>query len=169
MQKNPSDNWFFRDIFAQANFPGKISFVLSTWFLTGLLPFAPGTFGTLAAIPLVLVLSYLDPLSRVLVLVLIIVIAIWSSDRAQKLFGQKDPEFIVIDEVAGFSVATSFLPPTFTALCLGFILFRIFDILKPFPVKNLETLKGGLGIVADDIMAGFYAFAGAKVILLFLN
>ncbi|MFC1883352.1 phosphatidylglycerophosphatase A [Thermodesulfobacteriota bacterium] len=169
MEKTLSDNSSFKNIFAHANFSGKISLVLSTWFLTGLLPFAPGTLGTLAAIPLALLLSYTDILLRLLFLFLVMVIAIWSSDRAQKIIGREDPDFIVIDEVVGFSVTISFLSPTFKVLCLAFILFRIFDIFKPFPVKNLEMLKGGFGIVADDLMAGLYALAGSKVILLFFN
>ena len=74
---------------------------------------------------------------------------------------------MVIDEVAGFLLTTAFLPYSWLSLCLGFFLFRFFDILKPFPIKRLESIKGGVGIVLDDLMAGVYAW-GITWLILFL-
>ena len=76
---------------------------------------------------------------------------------AEPVFRKRDSRHIVIDEVAGFLVTMSFLPPTARHMLLGFALFRFFDIVKPFPIRRLEGLKGGYGVVADDVMAGIYA------------
>ena len=95
-------------------------------------------------------------------------IGIWAADRTQDLLRKKDPSAVVIDEVAGFMTAMLLLPMTWSSLLLAFFLFRIFDVLKPFPIKHLEKLKGGFGIVLDDLLAGVYAFAAAWLILHFV-
>jgi phosphatidylglycerophosphatase A len=84
----------------------------------------------------------------------LLVIAVWSSGRAERIFNKKDDQRIVIDEALGFLVAVFMLPHTALYLCLGFILFRIMDIIKPLGIKKLQYLTGGLGVVADDIGAG---------------
>ncbi len=92
-------------------------------------------------------------------------VAIWASDRTSKLLGKDDPEEVVIDEVAGLLLTTFLLPASWSAICLGFILFRAFDIIKPFPAGQSEKLPGGLGIVMDDLVAGVYAYAAMRIIL----
>ena len=166
MSKSQSDNLVIWKVFRQAGFSGKLGLVLSTWFGAGLLPTAPGTFGTIAAIPLVLGLGLLGKWCSAFVLALLIGVAIWASGIARDLLGQNDPPTVVIDEVAGFLLAMILLPSSWQALVLGFFLFRFFDILKPFPIKRAEQLGGALGIVADDLLAGLYAFAVAKIFIL---
>ena len=167
MIKTPSYNPSLREVFAKTDLGGKTSLILSTWFFSGLLPLAPGTFGTLCAVPLVLVLSYLDIKARALLLVILIIVAVWCSAKSQKQMGRKDPPEVVIDEVAGYSLTMFLLPLTIPSLFLGFVFFRLFDIVKPFPVKSIESrLRGGIGIVGDDLMAGLYAFGITKALLM---
>jgi phosphatidylglycerophosphatase A len=169
MSKSQSDNFFLWHVFRESDPPGKIALTLSTWFGTGLLPVAPGTFGTLAAIPLVIGMAYLGVGPRAFIFALVVAVAIWTSDRSRKLLAQHDPSIVVIDEVAGFLLTMFILPFSWLNLGIGFMFFRFFDILKPYPIKRLERLKGGFGIVMDDIVAGIYALLGTKLILLFIE
>ena len=169
MSKSQANNLSLWNIFKQADPPGKIALALSTWFGTGLLPGVPGTFGTLAAVPLTLALSSLTIRQKAIVLVIIVIVAIWSSGRTQDMLGKKDPSEVVIDEVAGFVLTMLLLPSTSLAFILGFTLFRFFDILKPFPIRHLERIRSGFGIVFDDLLAGVYAFAGVEIILILLR
>jgi phosphatidylglycerophosphatase A len=85
-------------------------------------------------------------------------VAVWSSQRAAALAAGKDPSWVVVDEVVGQWVTLALAPPaSLPSLAVSFLLFRIFDIVKPFPARSLERLPGGVGIVADDLMAGLYA------------
>ncbi len=165
MSKFRSDSLSIQEIFRKSVFSDKIAIVLSTWFGSGLSPFASGTIGTLAAVPLVLALNSLGILSSVYTVLITVVIAVWSSDRTQDVLGKKDPSEVVIDEVAGYLLTMALLPHSWLTLCLGFFLFRFFDVLKPFPIKHLEKLKGGFGIVFDDLLAGLYACGGTWIIL----
>ncbi len=154
------------DLFRKSGFSGKTALVLSTWFGSGCLPIAPGSFGTLAAVPLILVLNNFGIWYSAFTLLIVVGIAVWSAGLTEDLLEKKDPSEIVIDEVAGFLLATALLPFSWLSLGLVFFLFRFFDILKPYPIKHLERLRGGIGIVMDDILAGLYACAGTWVILL---
>jgi len=140
----------------------KIIKLLATGFGSGLSPFAPGTMGTLVGIPVCLPLSW--PV-RFLVAIILSALAVYISGRAETIYLKKDDQRIVIDEIAGFQVAM--LPVAITGwhLCFAFVLFRIFDIWKPFPIRNLQQLPGGWGVVIDDIAAGIYA----GIIMLALN
>ncbi len=162
------DNLRIKQSFRENSVSGKIALILSTWFGSGTFPFAPGTAGTLAAIPLILLSNLLGLSGRIILLLIITGIGIWAADRTQNLLKKKDPSAVVIDEVAGFMVAMLLLPMTWVSLCLAFFLFRAFDVLKPFPIKNLEKLKGGFGIVLDDLLAGVYAFLTTWLILHYL-
>ncbi|MBW1803242.1 MAG: phosphatidylglycerophosphatase A, partial [Deltaproteobacteria bacterium] len=130
---------------------------LSTWFGVGALPGAPGTYGTIGAIPLAIWMMHTGVLFDFLLMIFIILVGLWSSGRSQKMVGQDDPQEVVIDEVAGYVLTVFLHPPSWIALGAGFVFFRFFDICKPFPVRHLEKMPGGLGIVADDLMAGIYA------------
>ena len=122
----------------------------------GYAPFAPGTFGSAVGVLLWLVLPSSTLVQGIAILV-IIVAGSWSGSVAERHFGRTDPGQVVVDEVAGMLV-TLFLVPVGWAGALGaFLLFRIADIIKPFPANRLERLPGGIGIMADDIMAGVYA------------
>ena len=122
---------------------------------TGLLPRAPGTAGTLAAVPLYLLLRPL-PLSWYLgALFLLFLIGIWACGLTARELQTQDPSAIVWDEILGFLVAMTAAPPGWPWIVAGFALFRFFDILKPWPISVLDRrIKGGLGIMLDDLAAG---------------
>jgi phosphatidylglycerophosphatase A len=121
----------------------------------GYLPFAPGTFGSLVAFAFFI---FLKPNSfiHILILVLLIPVGIVSSHHAEKLFDSKDCRHIVIDEFCGYLLSVALLPFSYAQAVIAFFLFRFFDILKPFPIKKVEFLSGGKGIMADDIVAAIY-------------
>ena len=156
--------------FANADLRGKAALLLATWFGVGSVPVTPGTFGTVASLPLILILNHASPLQKVSFLVLFTALAIWSAGLCARILGKKDPSEIVIDEVAGFLLTVLFLPPSRTVLLLAFILFRVFDILKPFPIGTLDrNIPGGTGIVVDDLFAGVYTYIGTRLLLILLN
>jgi phosphatidylglycerophosphatase A len=134
----------------------KLIKLLATGFGAGLAPVAPGTAGTLVGVLICLIFSPLHWLLRFLIVIFLLGLAIYIVERAEQVYGKKDDQRIVIDEIAGFQVAM--LPVAITGLHLlvGFVLFRIFDILKPFPLRDLQKMSGGLGIVLDDVAAGIY-------------
>ncbi len=135
----------------------KLIKFLATGFASGLSPVAPGTAGTLIGVGICFICGYLPWLLRLLIVIALTGLAVYVAGLAEKIYQTKDDQRIVIDEIAGFQVAM--LPVTITGLHLlvGFILFRIFDILKPFPIRDLQKIAGGLGIVLDDVAAGIYA------------
>jgi phosphatidylglycerophosphatase A len=135
----------------------KIIKLLATGFGSGLSPFAPGTMGTLVGIPVCLVCLPLTWPARFAFIIVLSALAIFISGRAETIYSKKDDQRIVIDEIVGFQVAL--LPVAITGLniCAAFVLFRIFDIWKPFPVSLLQDLPGGWGVVIDDVAAGIYA------------
>ncbi|MEX1199178.1 MAG: phosphatidylglycerophosphatase A [Methylophaga sp.] len=131
----------------------------------GLIPKAPGTFGTLAAIPLFLWMQHLNMLSYLLITVAFFVLGIWISAEAIKIFHRDDPSEVVWDEVVGFLITMIAAPAGWQWLVLGFVLFRIFDIWKPWPVSLADQkLHGGLGIMLDDVIAGVYALVVLQLI-----
>ncbi len=155
-----------RERFRESDISGKAAFVLATWFGTGLLPRAPGTFGTIGAVPLALALQHCPLAFRIPFFLVFLLVAIWASGRAESLLETDDPSQVVIDEVAGFLAATIFLQAPWQEVGIAFFVFRFFDIFKPFPVGFLDRkLQGGVGIVMDDIAAGCYTL----VVLLFMH
>lgn len=144
--------------------------LLSSWFGVGRLPLAPGTWGTLGAVPLVLIISYFGPVPAVISLAVIIPLAVWTSGTSRKLLKKDDPPEVVIDEVAGYFVTVFLLPFSWWSFILGFLLFRFFDILKPFPIGMIDKkVRGGIGICLDDIVAGVYANIGVRIIMLVIG
>lgn len=138
----------------------RILLFLATGFGLGRIPVAPGTFGTLAALPLIWIMGQFRvlPGGQGLFLVCLVLVSVWIADRAEILIGTKDPGCIVIDEMAGYCLSMSLSPLTPAALVAGFAAFRCFDILKPGPVRYFDqNFKGGAGVVLDDIMAGVLA------------
>jgi phosphatidylglycerophosphatase A len=118
-------------------------------------PVAPGTFGTLIGLPLVWLQSSLDPLFAVMLAVAFGLFAVPVAGRAARYLDSNDDGSIVIDEIAGYLVAMTAVPLTAWSILAGFVLFRLFDIIKPPPIGLCERkIKGGAGIVADDIAAG---------------
>lgn len=133
--------------------------IAATWFGIGLVPGAPGTWGSLAALPLAWGLQWLGgpPLLAAATLA-VFVLGLWSADVYGRRTGREDASEIVIDEVVGQWIAILAVPPGLIAYALGFVLFRAFDILKPWPISWAETrLRGGWGVMADDVLAGLFA------------
>jgi phosphatidylglycerophosphatase A len=127
--------------------------------------FAPGTFGTLVGVVICLLCLPLTWFLRLLIVIALSALSIYIAEQAEKIYQKKDDQRIVIDEIIGFQITMLPVAITVLHLCVGFVLFRIFDILKPFPINNLQRLPGGWGVVIDDIAAGIYA----GVILFALN
>lgn len=127
-------------------------------FGSGLAPWAPGTFGTLAAVPLYLLLAQLPLAAYVAAVVGAIAIGIWACGVSARKLGVHDHHGIVWDEVAGFLLVMVVAVPTFANVVAGFVFFRLFDIVKPWPIRWLDQhVHGGFGIMVDDLLAAVYA------------
>ena len=139
----------------------------ATGFFTGFLPKMPGTWGTFAAIPLVIISHRLTSITQPVVAVVFVTFAAYIAGRAEILFEDRDARPIVIDEMVGFLITLLWLPLSFPTLCLGFFLFRLFDIVKPPPISTVEKrLHGGWGIVLDDVLAGVFANVTLRLLLI---
>lgn len=138
----------------------RLAVAIATWFGCGYFPWGPGTAGSLAGVVIAGVLAYYG-WGRPTLLVLIAITllpAVWASSRTARLVGREDPGLVVVDEVLGQWVTLLAAPvANLKFLTAGFLLFRLFDIWKPWPVRRLEDLPEGIGIVADDLGAGVYA------------
>lgn len=134
----------------------------------GFIPIAPGTFGSLVGVgiyllvKLIVLSSFVSNIVLILAILVITLAGIWAASQAERLFGRKDPGKVVVDEVAGQLI--SLLPVAILPVSSGqvwvmvsFILFRFFDIVKPYPARRMERMHGGLGIMCDDLIAGVYA------------
>ena len=140
---------------------------LATGCFTGFLPTMPGTWGTFAGIPLVIISHRLTSIMQPVVAVVFVTFAVYIAGRAEILFEDRDARPIVIDEMAGFLITLLWLPLNFLTLCLGFFLFRLFDIVKPPPISTVEKrLHGGWGIVLDDVLAGVFANVTLRLLLI---
>ncbi len=122
----------------------------------GRFPVVPGTAGTVVGVLLYLVMKGLSPAWYLLWCAVIIAGGTWAAGRAEILLEKKDPPSVVIDEVAGFLLSMFMVPPQWGFVIAGFFLFRIFDIIKPYPLNRLQDLHGGAGVMLDDIGAGIY-------------
>ncbi len=131
---------------------------LATGAYVGKIPFAPGTFGSLLGLPAAYLLSGVPTAAAVSASGLFILGSIAVAHRAVRLLGEQDPGCVVIDEIAGMMVTLLAIPFTAQSAAIGFALFRVLDILKPFPIRALERrVPGGAGVVLDDIAAGIAA------------
>lgn len=140
---------------------------LATGFFTGFLPTMPGTWGTFAGIPLIIITHRLTSITQAVVTVVFVTLAASIAGRAEILFEDRDARPIVIDEMAGFLITLLWLPLNLVTLFLGFLLFRLFDIVKPPPISSLEKrLHGGWSIVLDDVLAGVFANVTLRLLLM---
>ncbi len=142
----------------------KAAFVLGTWFGCGLSPVAPGTVGTLAALPVYFALRGFGAAAILAAALVLTIAGVWASGIVADVIGTHDPQIVVVDEVAGVLVTLAAAPRSVAGAVGAVVLFRIFDIMKPFPARVAERLPRGWGIVIDDIVAG--AWAGAGVLIL---
>ncbi len=135
----------------------------------GYAPFASGTVGTLAGIPLFFLLSRLPAPLFLLTLTALLFLAFWASEQAGRIYGVADDGRIVIDELVGYLVTVALLPFSWPAAILGFFWFRLFDIVKPPPASYFDRrMKNGVGVVLDDVAAGIYAAIALRISLAFL-
>ncbi len=147
----------------------KCVVLLATGCYAGYIPVAPGTFGTLVAVPLCYLLSVFGPFEGALFIAVFAGGSVWISGEAERVFNKKDSSLIVIDEMAGLLVTLFLIPWSTKSVVIGFLLFRLIDITKPFPIRRMESkLHGGWGVVGDDLLAGIYANAVLRVVMRFL-
>ncbi len=154
----------------QKKIPKGFSVFFLSWFYTGLSPKAPGTIGSLATIPLILLLHYLDfNLYALIVLILILyLISIYLTQKIQMAYDLHDPQWIVIDEVIGMLITWAFVRTTDPlSLLLVFSLFRIFDIIKIWPASYFDKMLHGFGTITDDVISALYAGISTVIILSF--
>jgi phosphatidylglycerophosphatase A len=135
--------------------------LISTGFYAGYMPFAPGTTGSLLGV-LIYILLYKYPFAFVLVTLILFTAGFMSCAKAEWVFNEKDSKKIVIDEIASMCLVFIFIKPDWLMLAAGFLLFRFFDIVKPFPAKTVEKLSGSKAVMLDDMVAAVYT-----VVLLF--
>jgi len=140
----------------------------------GYLPLMPGTYGSLVAVGIFLGFTRVFKGNALVALVLVSIVVvtfagIWAASRTEALANRKDPSKVVVDEVAGQLISlfplTLFAHWSIVAVIISFILFRFFDIVKPYPARRLEALKGGLGVMCDDLIAGVYAAVITSIIV----
>jgi phosphatidylglycerophosphatase A len=135
--------------------------LLAAWGPCGYAPVAPGTFGTLGAIPLYWALSWVSFPAYLGATLLLALVSGWSAHRAGRYWKVADASPIVIDEVVGYLVTMAFVPFSWPAAIAGFLLFRLYDVLKPWPASAFDRMKNGFGVTMDDVAAG--VFAGATL------
>lgn len=149
--------------------PFHPAYILATWFWAGRIPKAPGTWGSLAALPFAWIIAdTFGPLALLAAAALLFPIGCWASAAYAEGIDRKDPGSAVIDEVVGQWMVLAILPLDPIAYAIGFALFRLFDIAKPWPVSLADRkLNGGFGIMADDVLAGLYGMMVAALIVHF--
>ena len=142
----------------------RIAVFLATVAYCGYFPVAPGTVGSAAGLVVYLLVWWTrSPLVEVALIAVTFAVGTWAATHAERFFGGIDPGPVVIDEVLGMLITLAFIPAGWRAMAAGFVLFRVFDVFKPFPADRLEKLHGGFGIMSDDAMAGVYANAALRL------
>jgi phosphatidylglycerophosphatase A len=144
----------------------RLAVFLATAGYCGYFPVAPGTVGSAAGLVVYLLVWWTrSPLVEVGLIAVLFAVGVWAGSIAERYFGGIDPGPIVLDEVVGMLITLAFIPVGLSGALAGFVLFRIFDVLKPFPARQLESLHGGLGVMADDAMAAVYANLSLRALL----
>lgn len=144
----------------------RLAVFLATFGYCGYFPFAPGTVGSAAGLVVYLLVWWSgSPLVEVGLIAALFLAGVWAGTTAERFFGGIDPGPVVVDEVVGMLITLAFIPVGIGGAVAGFLLFRIFDIIKPFPARRLESLHGGLGVMADDAMAAVYANLSLRLLL----
>ncbi len=147
----------------------KLANYFSTVVKIGYLPLAPGTWGSLAALLFwFLILPTISSITFIVTIIIIFILGIYTSSITERVLDKKDPSIIVIDEWVGQWIALLFLPKSFVWGIVAFALFRLFDIWKPYPIHRLDNIKGGFGIMIDDVFAGIYALIGVQLLRYFI-
>ncbi len=147
----------------------KLILLIAEGGYAGKVPVAPGTAGTVVGVFLYYIFHTLPIPWYLIVCLMVTVVGIWSAGNAEKLLGKKDAPSIVIDEIAGYLISMTMIPATWDFIIAGFLLFRLFDIIKPWPLKRVQDVHGGVGVVLDDIGAGVYTNIILQIALLILQ
>jgi phosphatidylglycerophosphatase A len=144
----------------------RLAVFVATVGYCGYFPFAPGTVGSAAGLIVNLLVRWgQTPLIEIGLIVALFAAGVWAGTTAERYFGGIDPGPIVIDEVVGMLITLAFIPVGLSGALAGFVLFRIFDVVKPYPAGRFERLHGGLGVMADDAMAAVYANVSLRLII----
>jgi phosphatidylglycerophosphatase A len=144
----------------------RLAVFIATVGYCGYFPIAPGTVGSAAGLLVYLLVWWSQsPLVEVGLIAILFAAGVWAGTTSERYFGGIDPGPIVLDEVVGMLITLAFVPVGITGALIGFLLFRVFDVVKPFPARRLEALHGGLGVMADDAMAAIYANIALRVVL----
>jgi phosphatidylglycerophosphatase A len=149
----------------------KLSFIeklLGSGFYTGYVPIASGTFGTLAALFIYLIPGFENPYIIIPALIIFFIYGVYVGNKFEKVYG-KDPSECTIDEVVGTWISYLLLPKTVGIIIITFFLWRALDIFKPYPARKLEDLNGGLGIMIDDVVSGFYTLIIMHLVVYFFG
>lgn len=143
-----------------------VAVALATFGYVGYFPIAPGTAGSLAALALFALVRWAGaPMVELGVIGLVFVAGTWAASETERALARKDPGPIVIDEVLGMLITLALVPASWWGIGAGFLLFRVFDVIKPYPAGRMEQVKGGLGVMLDDAVAGVYAHLGLRLLL----
>jgi len=144
----------------------RLAVLLATFGYVGHFPIAPGTAGSVAGLVLFAALRFAgSPALELAVIVVLFAAGCWAGSVAERHYGRTDPGFVVLDEVVGMLLTLVLIPVSWSGALIGFFLFRGFDIVKPFPARQCERLHGGLGIMADDAVAGIYGNLALRLVL----
>ena len=144
----------------------RLAVFLATCGYVGYAPLAPGTFGSAAGLAIfALVRTSGSSIVELVTIVLLFAVGVWSGTEAEHHFGGVDPGPIVIDEVVGMLITLALLPVNITGAIVGFLVFRILDVVKPWPSGRFERLHGGLGVMADDGMAAIYGNVAMRILM----
>ena len=136
----------------------RLAVFIATAGYCGYFPIAPGTVGSAAGLVVYLIVWWTQsPVVEALLIAGVFAVGVWAGSIAERYFGGIDPGPVVIDEVLGMLVTLAFMPVNLPVAIAGFVLFRIFDVIKPYPAGRFEALHGGLGVMADDGIAALYA------------
>jgi phosphatidylglycerophosphatase A len=145
----------------------RLAVVVCTFGYIGYFPVAPGTAGSVAGLVVYALLRWLQapPAVDAGLIALLFGIGVWSGTHAERYFGSTDPGPGVIDEVVGMLITLFLLPATWGIVIAGFFVFRVLDVIKPFPARRFESFHGGMGMMADDVMSALYANVALRILL----
>ena len=144
----------------------RVAVFVATVGYCGYFPFAPGTIGSVAGLAAYLLVWWAgSPVFEIAFILALFLAGVWAGTTAERYFGGIDPGPVVIDEVVGMLITLAFIPVGASGAIAGFVLFRLFDVIKPFPARRLERLHGGFGVMADDAMAAIYANISLRIVM----
>jgi phosphatidylglycerophosphatase A len=145
----------------------RLAVFVCTFGYIGYFPVAPGTVGSVAGLVLYALLRWLHapPAGDGVLIALLLAVGVWSGTHAERYFGSTDPGPGVIDEVVGMLITLFMLPVTWGIAIAGFFVFRVLDVIKPYPARRFESFHGGMGMMADDVMSALYANLAVRILL----